>query len=406
LIGIPFRNLDGYASLKRAADLEFGVQTVCALGTKIKFIDQGENSRLPPGFQRQHLSNLAMKFNFKSGGKNHALENATLNRLLGPLRNSTMVLGADVAHPPAASIVGYPSIACVVASDDNTFLNYPGSMRLQAGGQEEIEDMEDMVKERLEAWYHKNRKSLPTNLLFYRDGISESMFNKCRDHEIAAIRRAYANVANRFMSLNSGQFKLTFVVVSKRHHTRFYPKRPEDSYRTGNKYNGNLKPGLLVRQVVTSPSPDNFFLQSHSAIQGTAKSAHYHVLQNSMGLTLSRIIDITHQFCYVYPRATKGVSYVAPAYLADRLCERGRVYMRGWHPPDSFKDVPKPKNKIPLTKDAVKNWKQERAAELAKQTRNDDNPADWDWGHSGKANHGIIRRNPWHPNLDHTMFWM
>jgi eukaryotic translation initiation factor 2C len=62
-------------------------------------------------------------------------------------------------------------------------------------------------------------------------------------------------------------------------------------------YNGNFKPGLLVDNVVTAPNHPNFCesgsvesvdpacypvpsteLQSHHAIKGTARTAHYHVL--------------------------------------------------------------------------------------------------------------------------------
>lgn len=34
------------------------------------------------------------------------------------------------------------------------------------------------------------------------------------------------------------------------------------------------------------------------------------------------------KICYAYVRATLGVSYVSPTCYADRLCERGRTYLR------------------------------------------------------------------------------
>jgi len=36
----------------------------------------------------------------------------------------------------------------------------------------------------------------------------------------------------------------------------------------------------------------------------------------------------THRLCFTYARATCSVSYAPPAYYADRLCERGRSYLR------------------------------------------------------------------------------
>jgi eukaryotic translation initiation factor 2C len=81
---------------------------------------------------QQYLTNLCMKINMKGGGINHqvAFTAGKLNL------NKTIVFGADVTHPGASQCIGYPSIACVVASVDRYFMNYPGSMRLQAGRQE------------------------------------------------------------------------------------------------------------------------------------------------------------------------------------------------------------------------------------------------------------------------------
>jgi hypothetical protein len=52
------------------------------------------------------------------------------------------------------------------------------------------------------------------------------------------------------------------------------------------------------------------------------------VLRNNIELSVDDLQMIIHTFCYAYARATKGVSYCAPAYYADRLCDRGRAYLR------------------------------------------------------------------------------
>ncbi|KAF1972475.1 hypothetical protein BU23DRAFT_599567 [Bimuria novae-zelandiae CBS 107.79] len=48
---------------------------------------------------------------------------------------------ADAARPAVSDPAGMPSIAAVVESIDQEFQNYPGSMRLQPGRQEWIENM-------------------------------------------------------------------------------------------------------------------------------------------------------------------------------------------------------------------------------------------------------------------------
>jgi hypothetical protein len=274
--------------------------------------------------------------------------------------------------------------------------------------------MGSMVEERLEAWFKKNNPStnkgtislpnkgtvrLPTSILFYRDGISESQFAHCNDGkngEIPAIRKAFARFATKHDRQNA-PLKLTFVVVGKRHHTRFYPTSP--THKDGNR-TGNIQPGLLVDQVVTAPMPErNFFLQSHSAIKGTARSAHYHVLEDGIGFPGETLENLTHHLCYSFQRATKGVSYVAPAYIADRLCERGRAYLREWQATDADKNPPEKKDKSPPTENEMKVWRRARAQALSQ------NRTWWPNYNETPAN-GQPRLNPWHSNLDDVMFWM
>ncbi|ORX99403.1 Piwi domain-domain-containing protein [Clohesyomyces aquaticus] len=397
---LKVKDYDIYSTIKRAADFR-GHHTLCAVAGKIK---DGSFA------MEQHMSNLALKVNMKLAGDNHHLDSIQLDKLLGAERRSkTIILGADVAHPNPGGANGNPSIACVVGSVDKEFMMYPGSMRLQAGSQEQIDSVHlaSMVSERLRAWKAKNNDQLPQNMLFYRDGVSESQFQLCIDSEIPAIKRAYSLLGG-----DPSTFSLTFLITAKRHHTRFYAVDSKDTYtqKTFNRttqqssaiINGNLKPGLLVENVVTNPSPHSFFLQSHCAIKGTARSAHYHVLLDEMALSPTKIPDLTHMLCYAFPRATKGVSYVAPAYIADRLCERGRSYLRVWNKGPGFKgpeDEDKEKGSK-ASKEEVLAWKREKAMELSRKIDV------WGPNYNDDPAKGPVRLNPWHPNLDDGMFWM
>lgn len=46
-------------------------------------------------------------------------------------KKSTMMVGIDVTHPGPGSREGTPSIAAVVASTDNSFVQFPASLRIQ-----------------------------------------------------------------------------------------------------------------------------------------------------------------------------------------------------------------------------------------------------------------------------------
>lgn len=121
------------------------------------------------------------------------------------------------------------------------------------------------MKERLQVYIGKNREP-PQHILFYRDGVSESQFGKIRGTELSQIVEACQEVACR-----GQRAQITLVVVGKRHHTRFYPS-PSDWQ--------NIRSGLLVDETVVAPKQFNFYLQAHDSPIGTARNAHYVVLEN------------------------------------------------------------------------------------------------------------------------------
>lgn len=325
-----------------------------------------------------YMGNYAMKLNLRLGNTNHVLRAQDLPVVIQagqPL--DCMILGADVTHPSGGSATGTPSIAAVVGSIDARFGMFPGAMRLQTERNEMIEDMQDMTVQCLERWAANNmihnQRRLPQRILLYRDGVSESQYSAVREHEIRLIRAAY-DIAwqHNFpaQQKSAGLPHITAVIVAKRHHTRFFP---QDNRRTT--HSGNCQTGTIVDSSITSPYYMDFFLMSHNIHNGTAKPAHYFVLENGMGFTAGQLQDLTNNLCYTYGKSTTAVSYAPPAYYADRLCERGRHYLKGLFDgnPDYRKMPP-----AQVRQTATQYWNR------------------------GPANDG----NPWHPALNGTMFWM
>jgi hypothetical protein len=104
---IAMEEVTVYAKIKRKADIDFGVQTVCILMHKVGYYPK-ERGWQQQGYQNQQLDNLALKFNMKTGGYNFTFEPAMLQRLLGADRDTIIVLGADVGHPPIGSFQRVP----------------------------------------------------------------------------------------------------------------------------------------------------------------------------------------------------------------------------------------------------------------------------------------------------------
>ncbi|KAK4613807.1 hypothetical protein CLAFUW4_09029 [Fulvia fulva] len=380
---LPLNNkseLKNYANFKSIVDQELGMKSLCLCEDNIKncFKERMGNDRvfmgIPPDVVAGHpfagyVRNVAMKLNVRLGNSNHSVAAESLEAAIPDFaiaaNKDVMVLGADVVHPGVGSVEGTPSIAALVGSIDEDFAAYRGSARCQTGRQELITGMYDMAYERIESYEKANEGRLPSRILYYRDGIDEGQYTKVRMMEVDAIRKAWA--ARAKMKGVDGDVKITAVVVTKRHHTRFYPHNNSHEIPL----NGNCVPGTVVDSGVTMPYNFDFFLLSHNAIKGTARPAHYIVLEDEIGFGALQIQNLTNLLCATYARSTTTVSYVPAAYYADHLCERVKQYLR-----PLYDGVPPRNGNVDAEVRAM-------------------------WGRGPRQN-----GNPWNPALDETMFWI
>ncbi|KAI9845325.1 MAG: hypothetical protein M1837_004947 [Sclerophora amabilis] len=303
-IVLPFKSQALYATIKYLADVKYGLHTVCCVAAKL----DKEKGR------PQYLANIALKWNLKRGGINQQVPPNKMGILTS---KKTMVVGIDVTHPSPDSRKDAPSVAGVVASIDSKFGQWPASVRCQESRKEMVSGLEEMVVERLKLW-QKHSKALPDQILVYRDGVSEGQYQTVLNEESPAFDKAIA----RLYPAKGTRPKVSIVIVGKRHHTRFYPTKEGDADRSGNPENGTV-----VDRGVTSERHWDFFLQAHTGLQGTARPAHYIVVQDQIGLGADGLEQLTHNLCYLFGRATKAVSICPPAYYADLLCERARLYL-------------------------------------------------------------------------------
>lgn len=141
-----------------------------------------------------------------------------------------------------------------------------------------------MVEERLLAYMkHHPEDLLPKHILFYRDGVSESQYGMVRRYELSQVQEACRILSQKYQLEPPN---ITMLVVGKRHHTRFYPAS------TSADADKNLKPGLIVDHTVVTPEYQNFYLQSHDAELGRARSGHYVVIENETGYSPEKLQEL------------------------------------------------------------------------------------------------------------------
>lgn len=145
-----------------------------------------------------------------------------------------------------------------------------------------------MMKERTMVYFH-NMRHLPEHVLFYRDGVSEGQFGMVKEKEFPLIRKGCMDAAQEVGLLANYELKITLVVVGKRHHTRFFPASEP---RAAGKVSHNFQSGFIVDTVVTSPMKSDFYLQSHDCALGTARAAHYIIIENESGYKMDQLQEL------------------------------------------------------------------------------------------------------------------
>ena len=135
--------------------------------------------------------------------------------------------------------------------------------------------------------------------------------------EVAAIRAACLTLDPSYNPT------ITYLVIQKRHHTRFFPIYQEDMDKSG-----NILPGTVVDSGITHPTDLDFYLCSHPGLQGTSKPAYYHVVHDENNIPGDVLQDLTYRLCFLYCRATRSVSVCPPAYYAHLVATRARFHVQ------------------------------------------------------------------------------
>lgn len=300
----PGRDGDVYAKVKQKAELTVGLLTQCV---KSFTLDRKKGDM-------STISNIWLKINAKTNGSNHVLE----PKCKPPLsRKAVMYIGADVTHPSPEQ-KDIPSVVGVAASYDLEGFRYNCCYRLQNAKDEMIRDLENIVEKQLKQFAQQNKK-LPDLIMYYRDGVSEGQFSEILTIELKAIKAAAGKVTRAEYKPN-----ITFIVVQKRHHARFFPtpKCPTEGK------NRNVPPGTIVDHYITAPNQYQFFLVSHAAVQGVAKPTKYCVLWDDENCNPDELQALTYNLCHMFARCNRAVSYPAPTYYAHLAAYRGRVYIK------------------------------------------------------------------------------
>ncbi|KAF9049368.1 Piwi-domain-containing protein [Hymenopellis radicata] len=318
-------------AVKYWGDIIQGIPTQCIRSDKV---DKAKD---------QYWANVAQKVNTRLGGLNGRVNSS----ILEPWREKQspyMIVGADVAHAPPN--VQRPSYVGLAWSRDPYASIYEGNIRMQDPRTERIQDLGTLIKSAVEK-YQRGNKFPPQRIIFFRDGLSDAEFASVGGPELQEMKAALLDLykpwnqaAEDFNRTAAPSAKRTifplisYIFVVKRHHIKFFPPviTPGQENEISDK-NGNVRPGFVTADPqIRHPKFIDFYLQSHAAIQGTARSARHLIYHDeNFGFDYKKVERLSFDLCHVYASASRSISLNAPVYYADKICGRAQYH----HDPDN-----------------------------------------------------------------------
>ncbi|KAG9232999.1 Piwi domain-containing protein [Amylocarpus encephaloides] len=293
---LPSRDSTVYQRLKRGLECRFGtVSQMLAVGHVLKA-------------NPQYCSNVVMKVNSKLGGTTCKIVTVKSKQFFS---TPTMVVGVDVSHGAQYST------AAITMSQDLDACRYAAYVNTNGRRVEMLTpgNIQSGFVYLFEAWCQKHNTA-PAHIYYFRDGVSEGQYAHVLEQEVKGMNDA---LLEKFGAAKIGKILWTVTICSKRHHIRFFPK--EGDYQAGDP-KGNSLPGTLVERDVTHPFEYDFYLSSHSAIQGTARPVHYHVIKDDAHVPPTVFQDMVYKHCYQYARSTTPVSLYPAVYYAHLAAYR------------------------------------------------------------------------------------
>lgn len=317
MIVLTNKSADIYNRVKANFDCRWGVVSQCVQAINLK-----KN-------QPQYISNVLTKFNCKLGGFTSLIKSSKApgqemdywKHPDNPKPKRTMIIGADVSHPPPGITRG--SMAAITVSMDLSCARYAAGVQTNGFRVEMVSqfNIHSLVTPLLQYWMENiGEGRVPDHVYYFRDGVSEAQFSPLIENEVADLKNVFLTKCNGVLKLMP---KFTVVVAEKRHHIRFFPQPNTEACDK----NGNPVPGVLVDRDVTSVFEQDIYLNAHAAIKGTSRPTHYSVIMDEAKVPVNTFQKLLYEHCYMYQRATTPVSLFPAVYYAHLAAARAESHI-------------------------------------------------------------------------------
>ena len=212
----------------------------------------------------------------------------------------TLIIGADVYHSK-----GKESVTAVIGTLNSDYSRFCSLSNVQAKrGQEIMDNVAEMVLECVNAYVEKN-KLPPAKILFYRDGVGDTMMDLVTKYELTKIKDMLTDKFGKSCP------KITFVIVTKRISDKSLSICPDGS--VANPPSGTILSSGIIKKDM------EFFMVAQNVTEGTATPTRYQVLLNECGYSNDDLHQITFFQAFNYYGWSGAVKVPAVCQYAHKL---------------------------------------------------------------------------------------
>ncbi|KAJ6125939.1 hypothetical protein N7471_010432 [Penicillium samsonianum] len=166
---------------------------------------------------------------------------------------------------------------------------------------------------------------LPQDIAIYRSMVSGGKYGPWVDQEFSVSKNACR--ASKFKQHAQGDLpRITVVLVVKSHEARFHPTADTEGHSSGSPL-----AGTVVDRGISEPRHRDFFLQSHSPMQGPNQPTRCFVIfdevfrrrccvRSNMRGPVDLLENLTHTLCYLSGDTIQARSTCALVHYADPIC--------------------------------------------------------------------------------------
>ncbi|CAJ0579348.1 unnamed protein product, partial [Mesorhabditis spiculigera] len=274
------------------------------------------------------LENIVQKFNVKLGGQNYAVRRG--KGFTSELhKGEALVLGIgpvelmkDLDEACFQKLGGQSSAKPVVLSYSGNFGEVNGSfigdfvIEKFANPQDAKVMGGNLVAKALTALQAvPGRMDTLKRVVIYRSGTIDTDLQRIAAVEVPMILGKIRE------ALPGKSILFTYIMAHKDHHVRFFNQKIVSGDTPAKK---NIPPGTVVDRFVISPHGREFYLNAHTALQGTAKAPKYTVLYDDANLSMDYLQGMTYDLCHMHQIVNLPTALPSPLRIAAEYGDRGR----------------------------------------------------------------------------------